>query len=216
MKKYLFFDFDGTLVNTKKGIVKSVYYALDAIGAHEDEPEKLERFIGPPLHESFKDFYQLNDNAVQRAIEKFRERYTEKGIFESKPYDGVMEMLSAAKEGGRTICIASSKPQPHIERLLEHFNMTGIFDVVVGASLDGSLIYKADIIRKLMSLLPDAAAEEMIMIGDRRQDVLGAKECGIDSIGVKYGFAEQGELEEAGATYIAQDMNALTALLQSI
>lgn len=214
MKKYLLFDLDGTLINTYEGIVKCVYYALNSLEIEESEPEKLKRFIGPPLEYSFKNYYNLNDTGVRKAIEKYRERYSEKGIYECKPYDGMKELLSKCYEDKRIICLATAKPQPFAEKILEMFDLKKYFSVIVGASLDNSFVEKSDIVAKVLSDLGDVPKSEMIMIGDREHDIIGAKNNGIESIGIKYGFAEIGEFEEAGANYIVENVEELVKLLK--
>lgn len=210
----LLFDLDGTLVNSKEGIVKSVYYALHALDIEESEPEKLERFIGPPLEESFREFYQLNDTGVRKAVELYRERYKKKGVYECSLYPGIDAALQALHEQGKRICLATSKPQVFAEQILDMHHVRQYFQCIVGATLDSSMIHKADIIREVMRQLPVATPDQLVMIGDRRYDIEGAKACGIKSIGVEYGFAEQNELQDAGADYIVPDVPALLSLLQ--
>lgn len=211
--QYLLFDLDGTLMNTKEGIVKSVYYALDFLGVTEDEPEKLERFIGPPLDASFRDFYQLNETGVRRAVEKYRERYAKKGQYECEPYPGIPEMLRELKEKGKVLFVATSKPAVFAEEILWYHGLSGYFDGISAATLDGAVSEKPDIIRAVLKELPEVDKREIAMIGDRRFDILGAKECGIYSIGVRYGFPEPGELEEVKADYIADTVEQLWEVL---
>lgn len=211
--QYLLFDLDGTLMNTKEGIVKSVYYALDFLGVTEDEPEKLERFIGPPLDASFRDFYQMNETGVKQAVEKYRERYTKKGQYECEPYLGIPELLRELKEKGKMLYVATSKPAVFAEEILRHHNLFDYFDGISAATLDGSVSEKPDIIREVLKELPQADKKDIVMVGDRRFDILGAKECGIKSIGVRYGFPEPGELEEAGADHIADTTEQLREIL---
>lgn len=211
--KYLLFDLDGTLMNTKEGIVKSVYYALDFLGVTEDEPEKLERFIGPPLDASFRDFYQMNETGVKRAVEKYRERYTKKGQYECEPYPGIPEMLRELKEKGNMLFVATSKPAVFAEEILRHHELSEYFDGISAATLDGTVSEKPDIIRAVLKKLPEVDKKDITMIGDRRFDILGAKECGIQSIGVRYGFPEPGELEEAEADSIADTVEQLRRIL---
>lgn len=211
--QYLLFDLDGTLMNTKEGIVKSVYYALDFLGVTEDEPEKLERFIGPPLDSSFRDFYQLNDTGVRRAVEKYRERYSKKGQYECEPYPGIPELLRELKDKGRTLYLATSKPAVFAREILSHHQLLDYFDGISAATLDGTVQEKPDIIRAVLKELPEAEKADVVMIGDRRFDILGAKECGIRSVGVRYGFPEPGELEEAEADDIADTVEQLRGIL---
>jgi Predicted phosphatases len=212
MKTHILFDLDGTLVNNAEGIVKCVYYALDALGITEDEPERLLNFIGPPLEDSFRDYYDLHDTGVKKAVEKYRERYKKRGVHECEVYPGIKEVLCALKENGKTICLATSKPQVFAEKILKAHEIFDCFDILVGASLDGTLQKKADVIRKVIKLA-GVPVQEMIMVGDRHHDIDGAKECEMQSVGVQYGFAEKMELEEAGADFIAENMQELQELL---
>lgn len=216
MKDVLLFDLDGTLVDNSEGIIKSVYYALDCLGVTEDEPEKLKRFIGPPLQSSFRDFYQLNETGVKRAVEKYRERYKSRGVHECHLYEGIDSMLQKLYMAGKTLCVATSKPQIFMEKILENLGVKKYFKVLVGATLDGTLGEKEDVIREVMRKLPERSVSDMLMIGDRKYDILGAKACAMESVGVYYGFAQAQELEMAGAQYIIQDVTELEKLLLKI
>lgn len=216
MKDVLLFDLDGTLVDNSEGIIKSVYYALDCLGVTEDEPEKLKRFIGPPLQSSFRDFYQLNETGVKRAVEKYRERYKSRGVHECHLYEGIDSMLQKLYMAGKTLCVATSKPQIFMEKILENLGVKKYFKVLVGATLDGTLGEKEDVIREVMRKLPERSVSDMLMIGDRKYDILGAKACAMESVGVYYGFAQAQELEMAGAQYIIQDVTELQKLLLKI
>lgn len=214
--KYILFDLDGTLVNNREGIVKSVHYALDCLGIYEGEADKLERFIGPPLATSFKEFYDLSDTGVERAVEKYRERFSKRGVYENKLYEMIPELLSELKNTDKILCVSTSKPQKFTDIILEDREIKEYFDVVQGASLDSSLIEKGDIIRETLNQLDSPNKDEIIMIGDRKHDIIGAKQNGIKSVGVYYGFAEENELEDAGADYIVNTVEELIELLLSI
>ncbi|WP_099205981.1 HAD-IA family hydrolase [Scatolibacter rhodanostii] len=216
MKQYILFDLDGTLVNSSEGIFKSVYYALNSLGIEESEPEQFRRFIGPPLDYSFRTFYNLNETGVRKALEKYRERYTEKGVYECKMYEGMKELVEELVAEGKTVCLATSKPQVFAEQILEMFHIKEYFKVIVGATLDGTLSEKGDIIKEAVRQLAGVSKEEMIMIGDREHDILGAKENGVQSIGIRHGFAEKGEFEAAGADYIVENTHELKNLLKTL
>lgn len=216
MKQYILLDLDGTLVNSREGIVKSVYYALDSLGIEESEPEKLNRFIGPPLDYSFRTFYHLNETGVRKAVEKYRERYKDKGVYECKVYPGMERTVKALYADGACLCLATSKPQPFAEQILEMFHLTPYFHVIVGATFDHTRSEKADVVAEVLRQLPTAKKEEIIMVGDREHDIIGAKQNGIESIGIRHGFAEKGEFEAAGADYIVKDADELLALLNKL
>ena len=212
MKDILLFDLDGTLTDPKEGITKSVQYALKSVGIEVNDLNDLMCFIGPPLIESFPTFYGLNEEKTEQAILKYRERYKDIGIFENGVYDGILDVLAACKNAGKTLCLATSKPEEYAVRILEHYGMSEYFDEAVGSTMDGSINYKDEVIMEAFRRLgidSDEKKSRVIMIGDRKHDILGAKKCGIESLGVLFGYADEGELEEAGANYIAEDMEAL-------
>lgn len=210
---HLFFDLDGTLVNNGEGIVKSVFYALDYLGVYDGDADGLQRFIGPPLSESFRTFYRLNDTAVATAVEKYRERYTKKGIFECALYDGIEDLLKALRAHGHILCVASSKPEVFVLDILKNLNIYPYFTCVAGASLDNSLVEKKDVIEKVIAALSLTDRSEIYMIGDRKYDIEGARISGTKSIAVEYGFAPKDELSAAQPDYLVKDIPELKALL---
>lgn len=219
MFQYLLFDLDGTLTDPKIGITKSVQYALEDQGIYEPDLDKLEPFIGPPLKDSFEEFYHMNEKQVLRAIQKYHERFDTTGIYENALFVGVPELLSDEKKKGAKIAIASSKPTELVLRILDYFHIADYFDVVVGSEMDGRRSKKEEVVEEaLRQLLP---AEEIAdkkkkiaMIGDRKFDIEGAIAHGLTGIGVTFGYAEEGELEKAGADYIVDTVDELKELLQ--
>lgn len=211
--QYILFDLDGTLINTKEGVVKSVYYALDSLGITEDEPEKLERFVGPPLKDSFMNFYQLNERGAERAIEKFRERYKEKGMYECRIFEGIEELLHSLKEQGKILCVATSKAEPFVSNMLKNAGIYHFFDFISAASLDGSIVHKPDIIKQVLNNYTDASKTDMVMVGDTKFDIIGAKEVGLKNIAVEYGFAAKGELEQAEPDVMVATVEELSEIL---
>lgn len=209
--KYVLFDLDGTITDSKAGILNSVRYALEAVCKPVLPEEELMQFIGPPLIESFQAFAGMNYDEAMQAVEKYRERYGTVGLYENKPYDGIEQVLSALKKKGFLVAIATSKPEEYSKRILEHFGIEGYFDEVVGSTLDGSRNKKADVIREVFRRMhiTEAQKPESIMVGDRMHDILGARECGIACLGVAYGFAPEHELEEYRADYIIHTVEEL-------
>lgn len=207
----ILFDLDGTLTDPKEGITKCVQYALEACGIVENDLDKLTSFIGPPLVDGFMNFYGFDREKALFAVEKYRERFRDIGIFENNVYDGVAEMLKTLKQAGKKIALATSKPHIFADRILEHFNLVQYFDVTVGAELDGTRNEKDAVIQAVLSQFPDT--ENIVMVGDRSYDVVGAHTCKIPCIGVQFGYAESGELEKAGADWLAADISALTEIL---
>ena len=214
MFQYILFDLDGTLTDPKPGITGCVQYALHEMGIEEPDLDKLEVFIGPPLAESFREFYGMERRLADRAVEKYRERFAVTGIYENELYPGMKEMLAALKEAGCHLAVASSKPEPFVKRILEHFEIARYFDVAVGSGLDGSLAQKEDVVREALRRLGEKAGmSDTVMVGDRKYDVTGARALGLRCIGVSFGYAQPGELEEAGAWRIADDVEELGRIL---
>lgn len=223
MFSYLLFDLDGTLTDPKEGITKSVQYALADQGIYEEDLDKLEPFIGPPLKESFKEFYQMDEEHALQAVAKYRERFTTIGIFENELLPGIPGLLATLKEHGAKVAIASSKPTVLVERILEHFAIADYFDVVVGSELDGRRSKKEEVVEEaLAQLLPKELLEskdvqrrkaQIAMIGDRKFDIEGAIAHHLTGVGVRFGYAAAGELEAAGADYIVATVAELMACL---
>lgn len=219
MFNYILFDLDGTLTDPKLGITSSVQYALRALGIEEPSLDKLEPFIGPPLADSFREFYGLDEGQIETAIAKYRERFNDRGIYENEIYPGIAEMLAALKASGKKLSIASSKPTRFVERILDYFDIRTYFDVIIGSNMDGTRSKKEEVVEEaLRQMLPSemTPAEKkaaVAMVGDRRFDIEGAREHGITSVGVAFGYAPEGELEQAGADYIVDTVNALLEVL---
>ena len=202
--KNIIFDFDGTVCDTGIGIMKSAKYALESFGyTVGDDLNELSCFIGPPLLVTFQEHYGAQPQEAEELVKKYRERYTDTGLFESELYGGMIRLLSALKKDGFQIGIASSKPQPFIERLLKHFDIFDYFDAVSGVTFAADCVPKSDIIADCMAKL-NASPEDTLMVGDKRFDIEGARLNGIDSAGVLWGYGTKFELIEAGAKFIAE------------
>ena len=195
------FDLDGTLTESGIGITRSVAHALRKHGIEETDQKKLDRFVGPPLIDSFTRFYGFTAEQARQAVEDYREYYAVKGIFENRVYDGVVTMLEGLKAAGVRCILATSKPETYAVQILEHFGLMSWFDRVAGATMDEKRTRKADVIAYALEGIP--ADSRVLMVGDREHDILGAKANGLDSVGVLYGYGSREELEAAGATYIA-------------
>ena len=217
MFDYILFDLDGTLTDPKEGITKSVQYALADFGIDEKNLDKLEVFIGPPLKESFIEFYDFNEQDALKAVDKYRERFVVTGIFENKIYKGIPELLKELHERGCKISIASSKPTVLVERILDYFDIAKYFDYVVGSEMDGRRTKKEEVVEEaLRQMVPqNVDRRNVAMIGDRKFDIEGARAFGLTGIAVSYGYAPEGELEAAGADYIVDSVEELkNALLK--
>ena len=202
-KKYILFDLDGTLTDTAEGITKSVQYALEAQGIKEENLDNLTCYIGPPLDESFQKFHGMTKEQAWEAVEKYRERYKDTGIYETSVIDGMIFVLETLKAAGKTLALATCKPEPFALKILEHFNLSKYFTVACGSNLDG----------ELTEAVLDEMKADSIMVGDRKDDIYGAHNADIEAVGVRFGYAADGELEEAGADYIVNTVFELTALL---
>ena len=216
MKDYLLFDLDGTLTDPKVGITTCVQYALKELGIEEPDLDKLEPFIGPPLKDSFMNFYGMDSKQADRAVAKYRERFDQIGWSENKVYKGIPRMLKKLRAKGVHMAIASSKPTVFVERILKHFKINSYFQVVVGSELDGRRSNKAEVVREAMSRLYKGRtieADRFYMIGDRCFDVQGARTLGIESVAVSYGYGSLEELKEAHADYIVQSVEELEQFL---
>ena len=206
--KYLLFDFDGTLVNTMEGVVKCAQYALRFYGI-EHTLKELEPFLGPPLRDSFVR-YGLTEEQAAEAIEKFRERYNEKGAEESELFPEVPELLRKLKNAGYKLGVATSKYEEYAKIMIDQFGLTDMFEYITGSNLDESISKKHEVIEEALRRFGIAhRKEEALMIGDMKYDHIGAKTAGIDSFGIYTGTAKENEHEDAGATYIAYSFNEL-------
>ena len=214
MKQYLLFDLDGTLTDPMVGITSSVQYALEKFGIHVRYLKELIPFIGPPLAESFQKFYGFSKEDAEKAIQYYREYYAPKGIFENEVYEGIPEMLAHLTEAGFTLLVATSKPTVFARKVLKHFGMEDYFSFVGGSELDGSRTKKAEVISYILKTC-GIEAKEAIMIGDRRHDIEGGKACGLESVGVLYGYGTEQELTEAGADHIIRTVAELEDYLRN-
>lgn len=204
MYKYILFDLDGTLTDPAEGITNSVAYALDKFGITVEDKTQLNVFIGPPLVDSFMNYYGFSEEDANRAVTYYREYFKPKGIFQNKMYSGVPELLQKLKADGKSVMLATSKPEVFAKDILAHFGIEQYFDFIAGATLDGTRSKKADVIAFALDSLCITEKEKCLMVGDRNQDINGAKIIGIDSLGVLFGYGSLEELQTAGATYIAQ------------
>lgn len=214
MYNVILFDLDGTLTDPGAGITNSVAYALKKWNIEVTDRSTLYKFIGPPLQESFAVYYGLSEEDSWKSVEYFREYFREKGIFENEVYPGIEELLKSLKAAGKTVIVATSKPQDFAVQILEHFQLDQYFDVIAGASMDETRVKKAEIIEDGLAAAGITDLSSVVMIGDREHDVFGAKQMGVDSIGVLFGYGSREELTAAGATYIAETVEDILKLLK--
>lgn len=221
MFQYCLFDLDGTLTDSQEGITKSVQYALKAFGIEEPDLKKLTPFLGPPLQNSFMEIYGFSQEDAAKAITLYRERFAPIGIFENSVYPGIPDMLEKLKEKGVLLAVASSKPECYVRQILAHFDVEKYFDVVVGSELDGRRSQKEEVVEEalkrlgILTIPVEKRKTACAMIGDRKFDLQGAKAHFLTGVGVSYGYAPVGELEEEGADYIAETVGELAQYLEA-
>lgn len=211
-KDYLLFDLDGTLTDPKEGITKSVRHALHAFGIEAENLDDLCCFIGPPLKDSFMECYGFTESDAQKAVEIFREYFSSQGIFENKVYEGTRESLEALVKSGKKLYVASSKPEVFVRMILEHFELDSYFEFMGGADFEEIRVKKADVIRYVLDTCEIRDISKTVMIGDRKHDILGAKEFGMESVGVLYGYGSREELTKAGADFLVESILGLQNL----
>ncbi len=209
----ILFDLDGTLTDPKEGITNCVKYALKHFGIEENNETTLLKFIGPPLYDSFRELYGFSHDEANLAVEKYRERYSVTGIFENAVLDGAVEILKELKQAGKITSLATSKPLVFAEKIVERYGLSEYLDYVVGADLKGGINYKDEVINEVLRQTKTKDLSKVVIVGDRMHDILGAKKCGIASIGVKCGYAERNELEDAGADFIFQNLHEVKEFL---
>lgn len=210
MKKTILFDLDGTLTDSGEGIINCVIYALERFGLPIPSRDSLRYFVGPPLHESFIK-QGVPAERAEEAVAIYRERYIPIGMFENSPYSGVRELLNKLKADGHSLYVASSKPEWMCVQILEHFDLAKYFTQICGATMDTSRTNKEAVIAYLIH--KNGRADNMVMVGDTKFDVIGAKIHGIPCIGVSWGYGTVTEMRDAGAAFIADSMRQLELLL---
>ena len=219
MYQYILFDLDGTLTDSMPGITRAVQYALRRYGIEETNLDALKPFVGPPLTDSFMEFYGFSPEDAAKAIALYRERFAPIGIFENSVYPGIPDLLERLKEKGMLLAVASSKPECYVRQILAHFDIEKYFDVVVGSELDGSRSQKEEVVEEALKRLGiltvpvEKRKSVCVMIGDRKFDLQGAKAHFLTGVGAGYGYASAGELEEEGADYIAETVEKLAQYL---
>ena len=208
----LLFDLDGTLTDPGEGIRNSVAYALQKYGITVTEQELLNRFIGPPLQEGFQEFYGFSPEEAMKAVGYYREYYGKQGIFQNKLYDGIPRMLEMLQANGITLLVATSKPELYAKEIIQHFHLESFFLYIAGGNMDGTRCKKQEVISYALQTCRFDDKKGIAMVGDRRHDIEGAKLCGIDSIGVLYGYGSEKELIDAGAGQVAASPEELLSI----
>lgn len=212
-KKYLFFDLDGTLTDPEEGITKSVQYALRAFGIEVEDRKKLVPFIGPPLRDSYMEYYGFTSEQAGEGITKYREYFTDKGWKQNKVYPGIPQMLKELKAAGYRLMVATSKPEVFSVRILKYFGLDSYFDFIGGADLEETRVKKGDIIKYVLEENGITEKDSVLMVGDRMHDAIGAEEAGVECVGVLFGYGSREELEEVKTCYLAESVDDLRDFL---
>ncbi|MDO5010276.1 MAG: HAD hydrolase-like protein [Intestinibacter bartlettii] len=206
------FDLDGTLTASDRGITNSMQIALRHFGIERDT-ESLKRHIGPSLTDTFREYVGDDEEQIQLAIKKYREYYVAGGMLENDLYEGVEETLKEIKNRGKKIILASSKPMVYCEQILKHYGLDKYFDFIGGSNLDETRSKKVEVISFSLENINETPGSNVLMVGDREYDILGAKGLGMDSVGVLFGYGSKEELQEAGATYTIEKMTDLLEIV---
>lgn len=207
----LLFDLDGTIIDSSPGIFFALRPAFAALGLPEPSDGLLRRFIGPPLSESFQTECGLSPEQSSEAIRVFRSHYETRGKLLCSPYPGMAELFSGLRRAGKQLFVATSKPEIFAREILSNLALSSFFDGIYGADLSEK-VEKWQVIGSLKEEHPDIDRTHAVMVGDRKYDVIGAARCGLDCIGVLYGFGSRAELETAGAIGVVDTPEALGAL----
>lgn len=213
--KHILFDLDGTLTDPMIGITNSVIYALDKFHLEVKQREELLKYIGPPLLDSFQEYHGLSPEQALLALEYYREYFKDKGIYENKVYDGIEEILQYLTSQGCRCYIATSKPEIFARQIVKHFTLDKYFTYIAGSTLDQSRNRKGDVIAYALQKASITNLSEVLMVGDRKHDIIGAKENNIDSLGVLFGYGDKQELTLAGATYTVSSVHALLSFFKT-
>ena len=210
----IFLDLDGTLIDSEEGIINSVVYALEKFGIQKERKELL-AFIGPPLIESFRKYIGLSQEEAEKAVAYYRENFSARGVYEYRLYDGIKELLSALKQSGKKVVMATSKPEHYARIIAENAGITGYFDLICGSTMDQTRVTKEDVIGYALEQCGLKKGDSsVVMLGDRKHDILGAKASGLASAGVLYGFGDMEELTKAGADYIFRTVEEMENFLK--
>lgn len=212
-KKYVLFDLDGTLTDSQDGIMNSIEYMLRHYGIRVEDRSALRPWMGPPLSDSLMRYYSFDREQALEGVKKYREYFDKTGIFENRVYPGMERLLEKLQAQGYILMTATSKPEVAAKRIIDHFGLTAYFSFIGGATLDDSRVHKGDVIRYVLETNHIDDLSEVMMVGDRENDIIGARQNGLESIGVLYGYGSREELESAGADHIAETVEDIAGYL---
>ena len=217
MYKYVFFDLDGTITEPEEGIINGVLYALSRFGIIVEDRTTLYPYIGPPLRASFRDYHGLSEEDTEQAILYYREYYSTKGIYQNDIMPGMEQAFWTLRKHGCHLYVATSKPELYAKQILEHLKLDGYFDIIAGSTFDKARDTKAAVIEYLITSIAanqiKPAVDDIIMVGDRKFDVLGAREFGIDTIGVLFGYGSKEEFDACACRYVVADAKEMVKMI---
>ncbi len=211
----IIFDLDGTITEPAMGITNAIIYALDKYNIKVEDRSTLYKFIGPPLRDSFKEFYNFDDEKAEEAVRFYREYYSVKGVVENDIMPGIEESLNILKDAGCKLYVATSKPEYYAKQILENLGLVQYFHIVAGSTMDGSRDKKELVIGYLLEQIgkEDIALDRCLMVGDRKFDIEGAVNCNLHHMGVTFGYGSREELLDAGAMYIVDTAKEMTDII---
>ncbi len=215
MKKIIFFDLDGTLTDSGEGIMNSLKYALKKLGINCNDESVLRTFVGPPIKEHAQEIFGVTKEDSDKLLTYYREYFVLKGMYENSVYNGVEEVLKNLKKASKILAVATSKPEVHAKEILRHFGLLDYFGYVVGATLDGKISEKIDVIKTAL-FRAKIDGKNAVMVGDRKYDINGGKVFNMLTVGVTYGYGSEEELINANADYVAKSANELEKILMEI
>lgn len=212
-KDNIIFDLDGTIIDSSQGITGSVQHALQEFGIPVEDASTLTKFIGPPLLDSFQNYYDFSPEKSREAVKIYRAYFDNVGVHQNVLYPGIAELIKALAEQGKKLAVATTKPEIYAVQILEELRLDSYFAYIAGSELDGSRTNKAELIHYAMHNASIQSIEDSVMIGDTRFDILAATEVGMDSIGVEYGFSRENEFITYPPTKIVASTKQLGELL---
>lgn len=217
MYKYVFLDLDGTITEPEEGIINGVLYALSKFGITVEDRTTLYPYIGPPLRDSFREFHGLSEEEAEQAVLYYREYYSTKGIYQNGIMPGMEAALQTLQERGCHLYVATSKPELYAKQILEHLKLDGYFDIIAGSTFDKSRDTKAAVIEYLLAGIAadqgKPSMDDIIMVGDREFDVIGARAFGIETIGVLFGYGSKEEFEACDCRYLAENAEEMVQII---
>lgn len=211
--KHILFDLDGTIINSSLGVTNSVMHSLKKLGEPIPEREELYKFIGPPLFTSYTQYCGFSQEKANLAIEYYREHFEKKDLFNNELYSGIEDVLSCIHDSEKTLIVATSKPEVFAKQILDKFDISKYFDFIIGATFDGKRNHKDEVLDYILKNCNIDDKQDCVLVGDTRFDAIGAKNVGIDCIGVAYGFGTKQELTQNGVITIADKVEDLKRIL---